>query len=264
MKRKSSTAFAPYTNTGFTLIELLVVIAIIAILAGLLLPTLAKAKAKAHQTSCLSNLKQLQTGWFLYAGDHDDQPPGNRITDRPAWRNLPGSWVLGNALTDVNLTNITDGVLFSYNPAVSLYRCPADKTGIAANPQQLRLRSYTEAFAFNSEAPWGGFDGNHVLVRRLNQLINPPPTQVFVFVDSNETIDTGEFVMGPLGSSSWIQLPTDRHRGAGTVSFADGHVELPKWKWPKRNRPMSDSIRNKDDRHDFDWLARKRPLRPNL
>jgi prepilin-type N-terminal cleavage/methylation domain-containing protein/prepilin-type processing-associated H-X9-DG protein len=78
MQRRGLHPAAPCcSRAGFTLIELLVVIAIIAILAAILFPVFAQARAKARQTACLSNLKQVGTGLMMYAQDYDETLPGN-------------------------------------------------------------------------------------------------------------------------------------------------------------------------------------------
>src|SRR5438093_10690259 len=125
-------------KTGFTMVELLVVIAVIAILASLLLPALARAKAKAQAAGCLSNLRQLTLCWLMYADDNGDSLPpnvalntlGDGVGTRVGWTTRDPSWPQGNCYTDTNLNHIEPGLLFPYNRSVGIYKCTADKSTV--------------------------------------------------------------------------------------------------------------------------------------
>ena len=224
--------------TGFTLIELLVVIAIIAILAAMLLPALSKAKTRAQALQCMSNLKQLQLCWAMYTDSKDEVMPPNKwgiAANGPV--SFAGSWIAGSARTDQNTTNIENGVLFPFNRSVAIYHCPSDLSEVEVTfggPQTLplpRTRSYSLNCWLNGTEWPEVIDSRFV---KASQLTTPSPSTVFVFLDEHEnTIEDGDFALNHSPSTSWENMPADRHNQGCSFSYADGHAVVKKWRSPK-------------------------------
>ena len=247
-------------RVGFTLIELLVVIAIIAILAGMLLPALSKAKGKAQGIACLNNTKQLVLAWNLYTDHHNDlMPPNDEVSlGGGVYRSAPGSWVLGNAQVDTAVTNIESGVLYPYAKAVAAYRCPADRSLASGPEKKLRLRSYSIQYQLGTYFD-DGVDPS-ISALKLSQIPLPQPSQLSVFIDEGEhSITSGTFGWYLTSDPKWGSIPADRHNQGGVLSFADGHAETHRWLWTKRNRPYGDPVLNKADLEDFKYLNAGRP-----
>jgi len=209
-------------RTGFTLIELLVVIAIIAILAAILFPVFARAREKARQTSCLSNLKQMGLAFFMYAQDNDERTTRLRRWDGPA---PVGPW----STTACWLCPICSGDLHPYVKNLQLYLCPSTLTagGLGSH---------------------GGSYGYNCAVNGQPMAAMVAVADIPVFCDAqchfiNPDADRTSGGCGPCGMV--VPCPRvgwTRHNGGLNLNFADGHA-----KWMSANAA---------DARKFGWYLR--------
>jgi prepilin-type N-terminal cleavage/methylation domain-containing protein/prepilin-type processing-associated H-X9-DG protein len=248
---------------GFTLVELLVVIAIIAILAALLLPVLAHAKAQGQGAKCLSNMKQLMVAATMYADDNGGIWMPNEAGDI-AWVDVPMDWGGNTPELSTNwqllITQrgqplaLQTGRFSLFTPYIgnpSFYKCPADPSMADGAP---RVRSYSANQAVGTYwsgdpacpiPPGGPVEGHWLpgtkedcqtfghVYQKESQMLHPAPANLFVFLEENpRSINDAGFAVQiafyTLGGD-WIDVPSDNHNGGGSFSFADGHAETHHW-----------------------------------
>jgi prepilin-type N-terminal cleavage/methylation domain-containing protein/prepilin-type processing-associated H-X9-DG protein len=236
---------------AFTLIELLVVILIIAILAALLLPVLAHAKAKAHEITCMNNLRQLTIAWHNYAADNNDFIAQNVASDASSVYKgaiysetgeeegcQPGqewaSWVLGDA-DNSTPELITHGLIYPYIANINCYCCPSctNITTQGPSPRSRDIRSYSMNGWMDGIPSWQNditTAGDHVDFTKLAG-ITMSAAMAMVFVEeSGSTINDGYWIQNLDQPSDWIDAPCHYHNNGSTFTFADGHADTRVWK----------------------------------
>ncbi len=247
-------ARVPYRRKGefrdaFTLIELLVVIAIIAILMGILMPTLNRAREQGRRAVCRNHAKTLTFCWIMYADENDDKivngeayydPTGTPVAPVPTSGPHKGEryWVGNDCATgfmqgeqrpqDIQLQAIRAGAMFPYCKAEKVYRCP---TGIRGE-----MRTYSTAYGmngcFDAAGTYNGTRGVRVgrtvlMVKKRSEIVAPAPVYRLVFLDEGR-ITPDSYAIHYL-RAQWWDPPFVRHADGTNVAFADGHSDY--WKY---------------------------------
>lgn len=261
---------------GFTLIELLVVIAIIAILMGILMPSLQRVRKIAQGIACTSNLRSLTIAWRMYADSNDDNLVGcqDGMPGRPNW--ISGGLNFSSSPVNWDLQNdLVNSPLWSYaGKAPKVFKCPADKARVTDNlgrsVPRVRSNSMSQVFGYGEWLNSSPASRQQDVWRTYSKFTNiVRPARTWVFVDEHpDSINDAAFANACTDASNSnaariIDFPANYHGGSCGFSFADGHAIVHKWVGSKiKNAPIYNGASNlqlnvpaEDSWVDVEWMA---------
>ncbi len=239
---------------ALTRLELLVIAAVLGVILLVQLPALAGHAGKGEAAVCRANLQRLIAAWQLYAQDYQGRMVpsyhgGFMATPTPysASRSWAAGWLDWTTSTgNTNTLYLTDpryAALADYGlrePA--LFRCPADtfvSKAFRAKGGNYRVRSYSANIAMgegNAETgPWEASYFVHAV--KLSDLAKPGPSASFVQVEEHPDSINDPAFFAPY-MRRWTDLPASFHERACHFTFADGHVELHRWRDPDTYKPV--------------------------
>lgn len=255
---------------AFSRIDLLVTVAMIGLLGGLWQPLWASPRGKGETALCVNHLRRLHLAWQMYAEDNRGVLPGNTPDAGPGkvWVYYVTDPPQPNA--SAQLLDPRYSQLGPYVREAGVYRCPQDKSvRMVAGRRVPTLRSYSMNAAVGTKADGravdaGWLDGNytHVAGRtwytygRLDAIVNPPPDRLWVFIDEHPaSINDGGFAVIMTKPEQMIDWPGVQHDFGAGVGFADGHVEIHKWK-DARTRVVGTTVNRvvQNASPDIRWL----------
>jgi prepilin-type N-terminal cleavage/methylation domain-containing protein/prepilin-type processing-associated H-X9-DG protein len=208
---------------GFTLIELLVVIAIIAILAAILFPVFARAREKARQSSCLSNVKQIALGLKMYSQDYDDRFPDYHYADEA---DQPYFWYY---------------VIHPYIKNYQIFQCPSTSAGQGGYHDFKVPHEPDPGMLVNI-----GLNHPHMTDRpKMADIIKPAGTIMIGDARDADGGPTSNLIMCPLMTGDWAESSgwciDARHNEGLNVGFVDGHA---KWQREEVVRSKPSNVEN--------------------